>query len=256
MREQRLVFGEAAALYDRARAGYPDAVIDDVVAFVGRDGPATRALEIGAGTGKATVPFAARGFEIVALEPSPEMAAMAIRNCRTFPRVRVEPMSFEDYAIEPGAFDLVFSAQAWHWVRRDVRAAKGALALTPGGALALFWHRTDWHGEELRDELEALYRRRAPELFAQDPGFPGLSAAGDDERPAYEIAASELFGDPILRTHRWSAELTADGFVELCLTQSNHRLLADQLRAELLDEVHALVLRHDDHVVVRTPRSS
>jgi hypothetical protein len=32
-REQRLVFGEVAETYDRVRPGYPQALVDDVLAF-------------------------------------------------------------------------------------------------------------------------------------------------------------------------------------------------------------------------------
>ncbi len=70
VREQRLVFGEDAELYDKARAGYPESLVDDVLAFVGGKAPQVRALEVGAGTGKATMSFARRGVDIVALEPS------------------------------------------------------------------------------------------------------------------------------------------------------------------------------------------
>ena len=52
-REQRLVFGEVAEQYDRSRPSYPDAMVDDLVELAGL-GPGCRALEVGAGTGKAT----------------------------------------------------------------------------------------------------------------------------------------------------------------------------------------------------------
>src|ERR1039458_4096462 len=78
-REQRFIFGEVAELYDRARAGYSATLVDDVLSFVGVDSDRLRALEVGAGTGKATVAFAVRGLEILALEPSLEMATVARR---------------------------------------------------------------------------------------------------------------------------------------------------------------------------------
>jgi hypothetical protein len=53
MRQQRLVFGEVAELYDRARAGYPEALIDDVISFAGGDGPSLRALVLRSGCGRA-----------------------------------------------------------------------------------------------------------------------------------------------------------------------------------------------------------
>ena len=56
MREQRTIFGEVAELYDKARAAYPEALFDDVLDYARCTATSSmRALEIGAGTGKATV---------------------------------------------------------------------------------------------------------------------------------------------------------------------------------------------------------
>ena len=60
-REQRLVFGEVADLYDRSRPGYPASLVDEVVSYAGLTA-GDAVLEVGCGTGKATVPFAAREF--------------------------------------------------------------------------------------------------------------------------------------------------------------------------------------------------
>ncbi len=249
MREQRLVFGEIADLYDKARAGYPEALVDDVLRFAG---PKARhpALEIGAGTGKATVAFAARGLDVLALEPHPAMAAVARRNCEHFRRVRLDVTTFEDWPLQPKRFGLVFSAQAWHWVAAEIRCAKAAGALTPGGTLALFWHRTNWQGEGLRAALEDLYRRVVPELYAEEPGFPGLHPPREDDRFVAELAASGRFADVRTQTYRWSSTFTSETFVDLLLTQSNHRLLVEDQRDELTDAVRHLVAGHGGVVTV------
>ena len=249
MREQRLVFGEIAELYDRARAGYPGRLVDDVLTFAGSkcDSPA---LEIGAGTGKATVAFAARGLDVLALEPHPAMAAVARRNCERFPGVRVEVTTFEDWPLEPKRFGLAFSGQAWHWVAAEVRGAKAADALVPGGTLALFWHRTNWQGEDLRAELEDLYRRVAPDLYAQEPGFPGLHAPRDDGRFVSELTGSGRFHDVRAQTYPWSSTFTSETFVDLLLTQSNHRLLVEDRRNALMEAVGDLVAGHGNVVTV------
>jgi SAM-dependent methyltransferase len=248
MRQQRLVFGEVAELYDTARASYPDALMDDVIAFAG--GPAVRALEVGAGTGKATVGFAARGLEILALEPSEDMAAVARRNCQPFPRVRIEPTSFEDWPAEPGGFGLVYSAQAWHWVQPEVRYRKAAEILIPRGTLALFWHRTEWRDEPVRDELERLYQRLVPGLHARRPGFPGLGAQGEDSTAGQEARESGLFTGVTARTYPWRATFTADSFTDLLLTQSDHRLMPEDTRAELFAGVREIIASHGGQVVV------
>lgn len=72
---RRLSFDAGAALYDAVRPSYPDVLADDLLATAGR-----RVLEIGAGTGKATVVFARRGASIVAIEPGPSLAAVLRRN--------------------------------------------------------------------------------------------------------------------------------------------------------------------------------
>lgn len=69
-----------------------------------------RMLEVGVGTGKATVPFAATGVSLLGLEPDPAMAALAARNCAGCPNVAIVTSSFEDWPVERSAFDLVLSA--------------------------------------------------------------------------------------------------------------------------------------------------
>ncbi len=250
MREQRLVFGEVAELYDRVRAGYPDAVIDDVISFTGSGGPYLRALEVGAGTGKATVSFATRGLEIVALEPSAEMAAVARRNCRQFPRVRVESASFEDWPVQAGGFGLVFSAQAWHWVSPEVRYGKAAAALRAGGTLALLWNRVRWQGEPVRNDLEDLYRRLVPDLYARRPGFPGLTPRPEDGDRGDEMRRTGLFRDETVRTYPWSAAFTADSFIDLLQSQSDHRLLDEGTRARLLHAVREIIAARGGEIEV------
>ena len=76
MREQRLVFGDEAELYDQVRPSYPGDLIDDIVALVEKP---VRAVDAGCGTGKATLMLAERGVGGVGVEPDPGMAAIATR---------------------------------------------------------------------------------------------------------------------------------------------------------------------------------
>ncbi len=131
----RSIFDEAAELYDRARPGYPAALFDDL-AGLACCGPGCRVLEIGCGTGQASVPLAARGCALVCVELGPSMAAVARRNLARFPAARVVTAAFEDWPLPPEPFDLVLSATAFHWLDPAVRVVKSADALRPGGALA------------------------------------------------------------------------------------------------------------------------
>jgi SAM-dependent methyltransferase len=175
-REQRLVFGEVAELYDRHRPAYPDALIDDLLDLAALE-PGARAVEVGAGTGKATAMFAARGIHVLAVEPSAEMAAVARRRLdpaggalENHVEVRIEQADFEHWDPAGRTFPLLFAAQAWHWVEP---AANAARVLQPGGVLAAFWNRPVWHRAELREAVLDAYRRAAPDLLAEtDPIHP------------------------------------------------------------------------------------
>jgi trans-aconitate methyltransferase len=128
--EQRLAFGQVAALYDRWRPSYPAAVIDAVLEF-GALRPPGRVLEVGAGTGKATALLAERGLGVIALELSPDMAQMARMTCARYPEVEIVEIEFERW--EPAgseAVDGVISAAAWHWISSPaIDGAGGTLEL-------------------------------------------------------------------------------------------------------------------------------
>jgi SAM-dependent methyltransferase len=217
-REQRLVFGEVAEAYARERPAYPDALLDDVAAL-GR-----RALEVGAGTGKATAGLLARGLAVTALEPSPGMAAVGRR---LNPGAAWVEAGLEDFASDE-RFDVVYAAQSWHWVDPERGFARAHALLRDGGWLALFWNR----GAE-RIDVDAIYARLAPELRG------GGGGRGIDH--AARIRASGRFGDVEERAYPWSEERSADSYIRLLGTHSHHRMLPDDRRAALLAAIREAI---------------
>src|SRR5258708_8057977 len=73
MSSRALSFGVMADAYERFRPGYPVELFDMVMTYAGR--PVRPALEIGAGTGKATRLFAQRGGTVTAPEPAAAILA-------------------------------------------------------------------------------------------------------------------------------------------------------------------------------------
>jgi SAM-dependent methyltransferase len=242
-----LAFGSVAELYDRTRPSYPIALVDDVLEFAGAAAGA-HAVEIGAGTGKATALFAARGLSIVALEPSREMAQIARRNLARYDRVVIDEVEFEAWR-PPRRFELVFSAQAWHWVSADDRCTRARNALVDGGALAVFWNRPRWNSSPLRDELARAYDRAAPELAA-GAGGPGPMRPGTHAPRAWsrdwerELRAATGFESAESRSYSWHEEYTTNDYVRLLQTHSDHIVLGAEQRAALLAAVAEVIDRH------------
>ena len=160
-----LLFGAAAESYERFRLGYPDDVVDRTLAFAGR--PVRRAVEVGAGTGKATRVFASRGIHVTALEPDPDMLTVLARETVG---MLVDPVlsDLESYA-GPGV-DLVYAAAAWHWADPETRCAAAAALLPAGGALALFGAPLRLVDPAVQESVAAASGLEIDDLAFQPPG--------------------------------------------------------------------------------------
>jgi SAM-dependent methyltransferase len=232
-RSKGLVFGEVAELYDRARPGYDAELVDDVLVFARRE--ALDVVEIGAGTGKASVSFAERAARLLALEPNAEMARVAARRCADLRNVTIEQATFEEWEPDGRQFDLVVSAQAWHWVNPDIGYPKAHAILRPAGVLALLWHRSVWNEGPLRDAMIALYESLAPGFLETTPTFPGLRMTEADARRAGEIESTGVFSGVEVHSHHWQQTYTTAEYLELLGTQSDHVLLDPATRESLFD---------------------
>ncbi|MHC4817298.1 MAG: class I SAM-dependent methyltransferase, partial [Planctomycetota bacterium] len=156
--ERKQAFDTVADQYDAVRPGYPEALVERVVARALLT-PDSRLLEIGCGTAIATLPWARRGHRILCLEPGPNLAAIARRKLAAFGDVSVREEEFEAWAEEPDAFDLVYCAQAWHHLDPDVRYRKAARTLRATGTLAVY---ANWAVTNFEEGQEA-YRSHVPE---------------------------------------------------------------------------------------------
>jgi len=228
-RVQRLVFGEVAEAYQRARPTYPSELFDAIVEIAGleRGDPM---LEIGAGTGKATQSFVERGLRVSAAEPSLGMAAVLRQR---FPEVAIHACGFEEVVAEPSSFALVAAAQSWHWVDAVVGPVKAAELLRRGGWIALLWNRPELGGSVWHDEIQPIYERVTPSMTHAIIKL----RAGNTERAAVQLGRSGRFGPCVTREFPWSATYTTAEYIELLGTYSDHRILPEEQRAELHDSI-------------------
>ncbi len=230
-------FGEDAEAYDRFRPGYPEALVDDLVA------PGVRCvLDVGCGTGIASRLFATRGCDVLGVEPDARMAAVARRH-----GIAVHVAAFETWDPPAEPFDLVVSGQAWHWIDPAVGPDRGAGVLRDGGRLALFWNTTN-HDDRTRARLDEVYERHGfgahvpsppPEHFiATLEACPRLEAVGERDYP-------------------WQHVYRRGDWLDLLRTASDHRVLPPDQREALLADIGAaiddlggsLTVGHDTHLI-------
>jgi SAM-dependent methyltransferase len=237
----RAVFDEAALLYDEVRPGYPEELFDDVVSHSGIP-PGGRILEIGCGTGQATVPLARRGYRILCVELGENLAAVARRNLEAYPRAEVHVGPFEDWQPQGAPFDLAVSATAFHWLDPEVAYPRVAEALGEAGSLALFWslHVHTDADSGFFEEVQEIYDREAPEIVGpEDYKGPPRPEVVPSRTP--EIEKSGLFEVMATRTYRWDETYDTSGYLSVLNTYSGHRSLGNHTHERLFHGIASLI---------------
>ncbi|MEO3796611.1 class I SAM-dependent methyltransferase [Nonomuraea sp. B10E15] len=188
MSNRALSFGVMAEAYERFRPGYPARLADMVMAYAAQ--PVLTALEIGAGTGKATRLFAERGIIVTATDPDGAMLAELRKHVPA--SVSTVRAAFED--LRPGeTYGLVYAAAALHWTDPEERWSRVAALLGPGGVFASFGGPV-----RLADPAveEAVRVARSPFLASDEvPSPDGTPPEEAMQWPGTELQRSPWFAD-------------------------------------------------------------
>jgi SAM-dependent methyltransferase len=154
--------------YDELRPTYaPEAM--RWVAERARLEPGTLVVDLAAGTGQLSRRFVRLGVRVVAVEPAANMRAVLATNV---PDVTAVPGTAEAIPLGDGEADAVVVGNAFHHFDAQDAFAEIRRVLRPGGALALFWARTDEHADGLRlgireiDEVVERERASSPVVEA------------------------------------------------------------------------------------------
>ena len=124
--------------YDRYRPEYPDELFTMIAADL--ELPARpEVADLGAGTGRASLAMARRGWHVVAVEPGAPML-QALRRAAAAERlhVRVLEATAEHTGLPAASVDLATAAQAFHWFDRPLALTEMGRIVRGGGGIALF----------------------------------------------------------------------------------------------------------------------
>jgi SAM-dependent methyltransferase len=255
-KDRRGLFSTDVMSYDQGRPGYPDRVFEVLIERCAL-GARTEVLEIGAGTGQATVGLLDLGASVTVVELGAEFAVFLESRFEGRP-FQVINGAFEDIHLAPESFDIVAAATSFHWVPLPVGLHLAADILRPGGSLALWWNafgdvsRPDPFHEALVPVLERL----APELIdtpsAATPGSRAHVYALDAQARTAEIDASGRFGPVHHEVVSWTGRHTPEEARALFASFSPWLALPIDQRTEVLDALEALA-RDDFGGVVERP---
>jgi SAM-dependent methyltransferase len=240
--QRRTSFDAAAQLYDDVRPGYPEQMVDAVLAYSQLQ-PDARALEIGAGTGQATAQFAWRGVAVHAVEPGAEMADLIRHKFDDSGLdVTVEIADLEAAVLERSSFDLVFASTSWHWLTPGVRWTIVSEAIKPGGTLAAFWNIPHWRRTALCPALDAVYQRSGADLTQLGPMTTAEVEHGALVAEwANDAPDREAFSDFRSGKFEWAETYSADDYIALLGTYGDHLTLDPGIRERLFAGIREVI---------------
>jgi SAM-dependent methyltransferase len=243
-RNKRITFEEAADLYEEIRSDYPEELVEDILSLSGIASEG-RILEIGCGPGNATVSFAKRGYKLQGIEMGERLAALAVKNCRAYPKVKILNLVFEDWEVEERAFDLALAADSFHWIPPQVGYPKVGNALKDSGSAAFFWRvpvdpKTDWS-----KAIDNLYQETAPQFINPNKRF---SVDWVIEVVTNNFRASGCFGDVATKQYFWSKSISGEQYIKGLRTFSMHQGIDEGMRNKLYADILEVIERFGGRV--------
>ncbi len=158
--DKRLTFNEDVKNYDKWRPRYCEEIFNDIIGYSAPN-EKKKAIEIGIGTGQATLPFLLTGCDMTAIELGKDLAEYSEEKFKEYKNFNIHRTSFEDYECEDNTFDILYSATAFHWIPEDIGYPKALNILKSGGTIALFWNKPIVNREDdlLHQKIQGIYQK-------------------------------------------------------------------------------------------------
>jgi SAM-dependent methyltransferase len=240
-------FDRSARYYDEIRPGYPDELIRDIITLSGipRNG---KIIEIGCGSGQATLPFAQKGYEMLCLDIGKNLLNIAKHKLSKYKNVKFRNISFENWISENEKIDLLISATAFHWINPEIGFSKAAQILKNNGYIALFWnlHPTPYTGFFV--DVQRAYQKVVPEW-----GNPreGPSTEEKIKNLRDRMDPFLLFEDFEVRRYPWEGHYSSIEYLKLLETYSDHISLEKNRKIELYEGIREIIDTNYNGAIVR-----
>lgn len=226
----RSVFGADAQGYHNSRVTYPQEIYDRIAEYHSLLTNA-RILEVGCGTGIATFELAKRGYRVTALDIDANMISQARENLKkggVEGRVEFIESSLENVDLPSSHYDLVASAQAFHWIEPTIAYRKVHGAIKPNGGIALWWSYDT--RKDIIERVRATFSRYCPDVKHR------RMSEAVDLTTAY-VASSGLFCNAAREEHYKEFEWKIENYVNFVRSLSWTAALAAEQKEAFFSEI-------------------
>ncbi|WDV45877.1 class I SAM-dependent methyltransferase [Clostridiaceae bacterium M8S5] len=224
-------FDVASDYYDKYRPSYPSQMIEHLLKYTNMV-PTKQILEIGSGSGKATELFVNRGYNLTCIEQGVNLVSKGNEKFAHTNQVSFINTRFEDWHVSKNTYDLVISAQAFHWVEKPLGFIKSAKALKPNGHVGLFWNMY-YDDEDISTKpLIDICKKYGVVPFSTRSNLQKLQLIN-----IKEINESNVFNKPDVFVYPWSIITDWQAFVGFLKTGNGYIALKPSVKTQLENEL-------------------
>lgn len=221
--------------YDRYRPGYPDELFEEITARLSLP-ERPEVVDLGAGTGLATLAMARRGWRMTAVEPGgPMLDVLRGRAAQAGAEVATVQAPAEATGLPGSSADLATAAQAFHWFDHVIAVREMARIVRPGGGIALFWN--------IRDDAASSFLAEYSRLLVSHEIKPEVRGPGRHPDTRRWIQKAGSFERSEFFQVRHSRPMSPQDFIGLVFTASYVRTQPPDRQQRLADDVTALLGR-------------
>jgi SAM-dependent methyltransferase len=238
-------FNEIPADYDKWRPTYVPELYQDILDFKDIN-KSSNVLEIGIGTGQATLPFLKTNCHLKAIELGDKLAEYSKQKFKEHKNFEVHNISFQDFEGLDQSFDMIYSATAFHWIPAEIGYPKVYNLLKSGGVFARFANHPykDKGNEALDIAIQKVYSKYMS--YAPAPPEYGKEQCGEIANKMQEYG----FIDVNYKLYQRTRTFKADEYISLINTYSDHRAMDEEKRNKFYNEIIDEINKHGGNITV------
>lgn len=250
MKELAWTFDTVASTYEKLRPGYCDELYKMILDY-GNVNQFSNVVEVGIGGGQATLPFLKTECSLTAIEIGENFSKLCQEKFNAYPKFNVITGRFEDIQLEEGAYDLVYSASAFHWVPEKLGYSKVFSMLRSGGVFARFANHP-FRGKEnpaLCEEIDNIYTQYYYKYYDKTPETP-TEYTEENAKERAAIAKKYGFHDIQYALFHRTRTFSAAEYSMLLGTYSDHIAIEKAIRNEFFSKIEETIKRHGNKITV------